>query len=239
MIGIYKIESPSGKIYIGQSWDCIKRMAIYKRCACKKQRKLYASFVKYGFINHTVSFVCVYNNEITQNILDNSECFYINLYKNLGFEMLNIKEGGSSGKHSQETKDILRLAKTGKKHKEETKEKLREIRKNQIFTQESREKQRIANTGRKFSKEFGEAVSKRMLGKKLTKETKNKLSIINKKPILQFTLEGILIKKWDSCKDASINLGISESAIGRSARGQRNQAKGFKFKYEAELLIIE
>lgn len=53
MIGIYKIISPSNKIYIGQSLNIEKRFYIYKRMHCKKQIRLYASFLKYGVENHT------------------------------------------------------------------------------------------------------------------------------------------------------------------------------------------
>lgn len=39
-IGIYKIKSPSNRIYIGQSWDIDKRLNYYKRLLCKSQIKL-------------------------------------------------------------------------------------------------------------------------------------------------------------------------------------------------------
>ena len=48
MIGIYKIISPSGKIYIGQSRNIDKRFQQYKRLNCAKQPRLYNSFIKYG-----------------------------------------------------------------------------------------------------------------------------------------------------------------------------------------------
>lgn len=53
IIGIYKITSPSGKIYIGQSRDLDKRLKSYK-CGSSKtkgQPKLYNSFEKYGIDN--------------------------------------------------------------------------------------------------------------------------------------------------------------------------------------------
>lgn len=37
LIGIYKITSPSNKVYIGQSTDLYSRFYIYKKLHCKKQ----------------------------------------------------------------------------------------------------------------------------------------------------------------------------------------------------------
>jgi group I intron endonuclease len=107
-IGIYKIISPSGKIYIGQSWDLKKRFNKYKNLNCEKQRKLFNSLVKYGFENHIVEIICEFNDDITQDILDQKEIYYINEYKNNGFDMLNLASGGSRGKHSEESKEKMR-----------------------------------------------------------------------------------------------------------------------------------
>ena len=49
---IYKITSPSNKIYIGQTVNIIKRKSYYKKGDCKAQPKLYSSFKKYGWDNH-------------------------------------------------------------------------------------------------------------------------------------------------------------------------------------------
>jgi hypothetical protein len=48
MIGIYKITSPSKKVYIGQSVNIEKRKYFYEIGNCKKQIKLYNSIKKYG-----------------------------------------------------------------------------------------------------------------------------------------------------------------------------------------------
>lgn len=51
-IGIYTILSPSGKIYVGQSWDLIKRRSYYKNIKRKTQPKIYSSIKKYGWAAH-------------------------------------------------------------------------------------------------------------------------------------------------------------------------------------------
>lgn len=51
VVGIYKITSPTGRVYIGQSVDIKTRWASY-RSNCSKQVKLYNSFKKYGIHKH-------------------------------------------------------------------------------------------------------------------------------------------------------------------------------------------
>jgi len=52
-IGIYKITSPSGKVYIGQSIDIELRFKQYSNILKSiGQRKLYYSFKKYGINSH-------------------------------------------------------------------------------------------------------------------------------------------------------------------------------------------
>ena len=49
---IYKITSPSGKVYIGQSRNLIKRLRDYKCRDNSKQIRLNESFRKHGVENH-------------------------------------------------------------------------------------------------------------------------------------------------------------------------------------------
>ena len=72
MIGIYKIQSPVGKIYIGQSTDIKKRWEYYKRLACKKQPKLYNSLNKYGSDNHIFEVI----EECNIDQLDEREIYW-------------------------------------------------------------------------------------------------------------------------------------------------------------------
>ena len=68
-IGIYKITSPSEKIYIGQSKDFYRRWGNHKVLRTSKQPRLYNSLLKYGIENHTFEVI--------------EEC---------DFEQLNIRE---------------------------------------------------------------------------------------------------------------------------------------------------
>ena len=52
MIGIYKITSPTNKIYIGQSINIHQRWKSYHSLNCKQQKILYVSLKKYGVDKH-------------------------------------------------------------------------------------------------------------------------------------------------------------------------------------------
>ncbi len=128
MIGIYKITSPSGKIYIGQSWNLQRRKTEYSSShGIKFQVALYNSIKKYTWSNHVFSIIHELPKDITQEVIDRYEVLYWEQYKSLGIKMLNIKEPGSGGKHS-----------------EETKKKMRDKRKLQIFSNQSKEKMSIS-----------------------------------------------------------------------------------------------
>ena len=114
-IGIYKLTSPSGKVYIGQSWDIFKRFNKYKNLNCIRQSKLYNSLKKYGFENHIREILYDLPQDTSQEILDNLEISTISEYKNNGFDLLNLALGGSRGKHSEESKAKLKERK-GENH---------------------------------------------------------------------------------------------------------------------------
>lgn len=76
MIGIYKITSPTKKVYIGKSINIERRFKNYKRLACKTQPILYKSLKKYGAENHKFEIVC----ECIESELNNLERYYQDLY---------------------------------------------------------------------------------------------------------------------------------------------------------------
>lgn len=106
--GIYKITSPVGRIYIGQSRNCEKREKKYKSLDCKKQQRVYHSVIKYGWENH--SFEVIHLCEIVE--LDYWENYYIELYDSFDTEHgLNLIKGtAANGKRSKETKERNREA---------------------------------------------------------------------------------------------------------------------------------
>ena len=58
-----------------------------------------------------------------------------------------------------------------------------------------------------------------------------KIAEIKSKPIAQYTLDGKLVKVWPSPTEVHRQLGINQGNISAVARGERNKASGFIWKY--------
>ena len=139
MVGIYKITSPSGKIYIGQSVNIERRKSEYKSY-CHKG-KLNNSIKKHGFENHTFEIL----EECEIEKLNERERHFQDFYDVLGPNGLNLKLTETSDKSaviSQETKDKLSIIGRGK-----------------TISQEHRQRISIAFTGRKVSEETRKKMS--------------------------------------------------------------------------------
>ena len=103
MIGIYKITSPTKKVYIGQSIDIKRRFLHYKLLDCKAQKKLYNSFVKYKVEKHKFEVL----QECEMHELNDIERYYQDVYSAVGKGGLNLKltnTSDKSGRLSDETK---------------------------------------------------------------------------------------------------------------------------------------
>lgn len=70
-----------------------------------------------------------------------------------------------------------------------------------------------------------------------SKKTREKMSTNskgkNQKPILQYSLEGILLKEWDSSKEACLYLNCDTSSLCHALKKQR-KSKGFYWRYKHE-----
>lgn len=168
MIGIYKITSPSGKIYIGQSVNILSRINKYKNAKCITQPIILKSILKYGWENHVFEIVC----ECEQSELNERERYYQEIFDCIGKNGLNCMlthTRTKSGKARQETIDKL----TGRKLPESTREKMR----NKKLSEETKRKISQSNTGRVMSEETKRKISESNSGKKRTQEYIDKMKL--------------------------------------------------------------
>jgi group I intron endonuclease len=163
MTGIYKILSPTGKVYIGQSFDIIQRWRVYK-CVNKTSPKnnINRSFLKYGYTNHLFSIVHELPIDVSKEVITDYEQFYMDRYKDCGFTLLNICPAAGSS--------------LGFRFSEESKLKLRKARANRIFTDVTKKRISDALKGVKKSDLHKKKISEVNLGKKLSDCTRKKMS---------------------------------------------------------------
>lgn len=141
--GIYKITSPSKRVYIGQSVDIKSRWRAYRNNPNRGQTLLERSFKKYGYDNHKFEIIQV----CVKEELNNLEIYYIQLFDTFNGKFgLNLKGGGhSGGMCSEEAKAKMRKPKS-----EEAKENYRQaaLRRPPV-SEETREKHRKRMLGNK------------------------------------------------------------------------------------------
>ena len=102
MIGIYKIISPSGKIYIGQSIDIDRRWKEHISMKDKGLSKLKNSILKYGSENHIFEII----EECEIEILNDREGYWQDHYESVrkGLNCFRTKTTDRSGYMCEESK---------------------------------------------------------------------------------------------------------------------------------------
>lgn len=211
IVGIYKITSPTGKVYIGQSWHIKRRWNDHRRNLPGKHRRLHSSFISHGVEQHRFDILHTLPNDVTQNILNEYEQFYMDMFRDSGIQLLNIKEGGNGyGKHTEETKHIIK-----------------QKRSFQVVSDEQRKKTSIFFSTIKRTPEWVAKVAAKSRGRKRTDDQKRKLM----KPIIQYSISGELIKKWDCSRIAAKELNTVESNICNCLTNRSKSAVGFKWVY--------
>jgi len=248
--GIYKIISPSGKVYIGKSQHIQARMNIYKNGHTRYQPKIHRSFNKYGFENHTFYLLEICDIDI---LLERELHYKLQHIKEFGWEtalFCDLYDNGS-GPKSKETKRRISEGKMGKKHSKvhsqkglprpdfmnnEIKQKisLSNQKPKPPRTEEHCKKLGLAQLGK--PKGHKDRISP-MKGKIHTQESKEKARLNNlgknNKPVLQYSKDGIFIKEWESQIIAAQALGKKTgAAIGACAKGKRPTIYGYKWKYK-------
>jgi len=225
MIGIYKIISPTNKLYIGQSVDIDRRFKEYKRLNCKQQPKIYNSLQKYGSENHIFKII----EECSIDQLNEKELYWKIHYNSIS-EGLNCElYDNGVGPRSEETKRRISEALVDH-HLCYTKEIILKMKKPKPLG-------------------FGKNISKKLKGrpnsmKGKTQKFKGRVSpnkgnkythslettIKKYKPILQYDLKDNFIQEWSSIKEAKNKTKINNIPLALS--GANKTAGGYIWRYK-------
>lgn len=212
MIGIYKITSPTGKIYIGQSVNIERRMKRYKALDCVKQYKVHRSFLKHGFENHKLEVVC----ECDVEDLNNKERYYQDLFDsmNSGLNCLLTESTDKRRVVSKETIEKIRQIHLGRVDSDEVRKKRSNSQTGLKRTDEQKEKMSIARKGIFHSLETKKRMSEAGKGKKRTIESRIKMSESRKG--MQHTEEAkAKMSLYASNRPQEVNDKISNSLKGK------------------------
>lgn len=122
--GIYKITSPSGRVYIGESKNILRRWKDYKKSSCKGQLKLTNSFQKYGVNAHIFEIIeeCEFDSLLCRERY--WQDFYDVLKKGLNCRLTECSD--KKGVFSEETRKKISESRKGATASEETKQKIRD-----------------------------------------------------------------------------------------------------------------
>lgn len=241
MIGIYKITSPTNKVYIGQSVNIEKRWETYKRNLGKGQTRLYNSFKKYGLHKHKFEVLCQCNI----NELNNMERFYQDAFCSISGSGLNCLLTGddyTSGKISEYSIINMRNGAKNRTVSYEQLKKMWAVNRGRIVSAETRQKMSIAHKGRIVSKESicKQIETRKKNGKVVSKETREKLSTALKGRIISVETRLKMSKTKQKMSDYTKNKLSCNNArrkivlhleTGVYFESAKIAAKCFNFKY--------
>lgn len=223
---IYKAKFPNNKIYIGQTSRSLEERIYDHSINFKhpyKKNRLYSAIKKYGI--NSIAWEVIYKAN-TKEELNEREIYFISTFKsfdkNFGY---NTRLGGSSGKWSEESKNLFSKKKKGKSpHPIE------------FYINLGKRQSGSLNPfyGKTHSDEVKEKLKNLRLGKKLSEKTRAKIS---KGPIVVLKKNtNELVAEFSSAFQCSIQMNLNNGHICSILRGDSNikSLKGFIFKFKRD-----
>jgi len=208
---IYKITSPSGRIYVGKTINFNKRMSDYSCGHAKNQRLLNNSFNKYGFNNHLIEVI--EEGEFEDTELNDLEILKIkehNSYHFVNKMGMNLTIGGEGV--------------VGLPCSPEVRAKISKTKLNSTPT-EKELKARERMWGRKINK---------------SEQWIKNNGLARRIPIIQYDLDGNLVREWSGAVEAESVSGFDRKGILNSLKKKCISAYGYIWRYkddESSLII--
>jgi len=260
-----------GKKYIGITLTEPKRRWGRNGIKYKGSVSFYGAILKYGWegFEHEILF-----SNLTIEQAQQKEIELIKKYNTQHGGGYNILAGGNLGtvgkitteetrkkqsishfKMTDETRQKMGIAQTGRKHTPETIAKMKKNNRHISPTEEHKkhlseinsgtnsvwygrkhtpqELQKMRDGAKNRTPEYKKHLSDALTGRKLSKEHARKNGIAHSKALLQYDLNGVFLKEWSSQSAASKATNIPQGSISNCCVGKIKTCKGFIWKTKA------
>jgi group I intron endonuclease len=208
--------------YIGQTWSTlVKRFKEHVRRAGAP--RLHNSIANHGPSNFKIELV--WEEECTQVELDAKESYFIVELGTTSPNGYNLREGGSGGKLSDESRLKMSNSHKGKVLSIETKEKIA------ICAQGN-----TNSLGRVLSEKTRRLIGRGNLGEKSYWHGKSGGEHPTSKKVEQWSKDGEqLIRTCASLTEAASELGADLSSLSACCRGKRKTCRSFTWRYSSQI----
>lgn len=219
---VYKHQTPSGKIYIGITSKPVNDRWLNGR-GYKRNKHFWNAIQKYGWenIDHKIL-----ETGLSREQASESEKHYISKFRSsvpkYGY---NLTEGGETGVvHTPESRRKLSQSKIGKRYNVGV-----------PFTEERKKhmSENHADVRGKNNPCFGKKWTKEEIAVRQSHRAYKRGSEHHSaRPILQFSADGELVKRWGSISEASAY--YCKTCIKQCLNGKQKTHRGFAWRYEDE-----
>lgn len=241
--GIYKITSPTGRVYIGESKDLKRRVRDYNRTLAVGQNKLERSLSKYGIEFHIFEVIELCNFEDLKCRERYWQDYYNSMYNGLNCVLTEC--GELKREISQEHRDRISALFKGVPKTEEHKQKIGNANRGntgmrgkdspnygvrKFGTHNPFYNKKHTDETKKLLSELRKGKTSSRKGAKLGKETIELIVSKKRVPVLQYSKDGVFIAEWGGIRIAEKQLNIFN--IGKCCKGIMKSAGGFIWEYK-------